>query len=419
MNKKYTCKTPYRERFRRCHLEYTNECLWELSYLKAKCKDLDLEEEYMKYKIRLMISYLTVFYPLLILVIVGLHAIKWAFTEYKNYIYLNLMFDGGSLILVTGFLSINFFETFVTRHRWVLTVTSTLSAYVVVLGDIAHTAYHFYHSDWPLSTSYDVFVLCMIYMFLPIPSIMGAALLAISVSVIYLLYYIHYIVFTEHDLPKYVYGLDIVSIDFFHYLGFNMMGIFFRIMNDTMVRSSFLDRYQFIKEEIWLRQARRQESLLLDSILPPQIAKPIQKSIKDKIMRPDNDYYHLGSSRARESFMSIQIHHDVSILYADVVNYTYLTTTLTVEKLVKVLHDLYARFDMAASSFKVQRIKFLGDCYYCVAGLGQPDPDHAKMAVSLGISMIANIKECETFFGYRHANWRPFGNSVCRCDRRD
>ncbi|XP_039494766.1 adenylyl cyclase X E isoform X1 [Drosophila santomea] len=393
MNKKNTCKTPYRERFRRCYLEYTNECLWELSYLKAKCKELNLEEEYMKYKIRLMISYLTVFYPLVILVIVGLQVIKWAFTEYKIYIYLNLIFDGGSLILVTGLLSINFFEKFVNRHRWVMTVTSILSAYVIVMGDIAHTAYHYYHSDWPLNTSYDVFVLCMIYMFLPISSILAAALLAISVSVIYVLYYIHFIVFSDHNIAKYVYGLDIVSIEFFHYLGFNMMGIFFRIMNATVVRSSFLDRYQFIKEEIWLRQARRQESLLLDSILPPQIAKPIQKSIKDKIMRPDNDYYHLGSSRTKENFMSIQIHNDVSILYADVVNYTYLTTTLTVEKLVKVLHDLYARFDLAASSFRVQRIKFLGDCYYCVAGLGESDPDHASMAVALGISMIANIKE--------------------------
>ncbi|KRJ97664.1 adenylyl cyclase X E isoform X4 [Drosophila yakuba] len=396
MNKKNTCKTPYRERFRRCYLEYTNECLWELSYLKAKCKELNLEEEYMKYKIRLMISYLTVFYPLVILVIVGLQVIKWTFTEYKIYIYLNLIFDGGTLILVTGLLSINFFEKFVNRHRWVMTVTSILSAYVIVMGDIAHAAYHYYHSDWPLNTSYDVFVLCMIYMFLPISSILAAALLAISVSVVYVLYYIHFIVFSDHNMAKYVYGLDIVSIEFFHYLGFNMMGIFFRIMNATVVRSSFLDRYQFIKEEIWLRQARRQESLLLDSILPPQIAKPIQKSIKDKIMRPDNDYYHLGSSRTKENFMSIQIHSDVSILYADVVNYTYLTTTLTVEKLVKVLHDLYARFDLAASSFKVQRIKFLGDCYYCVAGLGESDPDHASMAVALGISMIANIKEVRT-----------------------
>ncbi|KMY89990.1 adenylyl cyclase X E isoform X2 [Drosophila simulans] len=393
MNKKNTSKTPYRERFRRCNLEYTNERLWEQSYLKARCKELHLEEEYMKYKIRLMISSLTVFVPMLIILIVALQVIIWSFTEYNKYIYINAIFDLGSLILVTGLLSINFFEGFINRHRWVLTFTSTLSAYVVVLGDIAFNTYYYYKSAWPLNTLYDVFVLCMIYMFLPIPSSKAAALLAISVSLTYVIYFIHFMAFNEHNVAKYVHGLDIVSIDFFHYLGFNMMGIFFRIMNDTMVRSSFLDRYQFITEEIWLRQARRQESLLLDSILPPQIAKPIQKSIKEKIMRPDNDFYHLGTSRKAENFMSIQIHNDVSILYADLVNYTQLTTTLPVEKLVKVLHDLYARFDLAAVSFKVQRIKFLGDCYYCVAGLGEADPDHATMAVSLGISMIANIKE--------------------------
>lgn len=106
----------------------------------------------MKYKIRLMISSLTVFVPMLILLIVALQVIIWSFTEvsvfswrssyfdvyystqYTKYIYINAIFDLGSLILVTGLLSINFFEDFVIRHRWVMTFTSTLSAYVVVLG---------------------------------------------------------------------------------------------------------------------------------------------------------------------------------------------------------------------------------------------------------------------------------------------
>ncbi|XP_037709263.1 adenylyl cyclase X E-like isoform X2 [Drosophila subpulchrella] len=273
--------------------------------------------------------------------------------------------------------------------------TSALSAYVVVATDLAQNLYHYFTGGWPLNATFDVFVLCMIYMFMPIPSIRGAALLATSVSIVYVSYYMYSLSFTKVFVERRAHAYDILSVDILHNVGFNMMGVFFRIMNETMVRASFLDRHQFIVEEKWLRHALQQESMLLDSILPPQIAKPIQDSIKNKIKQNENEFDRFSARGVwrRESFMAIQIHPDVSILYADVVNYTHLTTTLTVENLVKVLHDLYGRFDMAASTFNVQRIKFLGDCYYCVAGLTTPDPDHAKCAVSLGISMIANIQE--------------------------
>nr|NP_620474.2 adenylyl cyclase X B [Drosophila melanogaster]AAF53227.3 adenylyl cyclase X B [Drosophila melanogaster] len=385
-------KTAYAPR--KCYLDYTDERLWERGYLKAKCKELCLEEEYKKYQIRLMISYLTVFFPLFIFVVVGCELCPWIFSEQKKLIYYESLTAIVVLVAVPGILSINFFESFVLRHRWIMVFSSILSAYIVVLVDIFQILVFHFKYHWPLNTLYDVFVLCMIYMFLPIPSIRGAALLATSVSLMYIGLFIYFLKSDDEDISEVVHDLDTICVDIFHYLGFNLMGIFFRIMNDTMVRSSFLDRHQFLKEEMWLRQARQQESMLLDSILPPQIAKPIQQSIKERIMLSETDSDRIVvNARRTENFMAIQIHPDVSILYADVVNYTHLTTTLTVEKLVKVLHDLYGRFDMAASTFKVQRIKFLGDCYYCVAGLGEADPDHARMAVSLGISMIANIQE--------------------------
>lgn len=40
------------------------------------------------------------------------------------------------------------------------------------------------------------------------------------------------------------------------------------------------------------------------------------------------------------------------------------------------------------------RIKFLGDCYYCVAGLPpNPIPNHAEACVDLGLQMIKIIRE--------------------------
>lgn len=39
------------------------------------------------------------------------------------------------------------------------------------------------------------------------------------------------------------------------------------------------------------------------------------------------------------------------------------------------------------------RIKFLGDCYYCVAGVPIPNEMHAKCCVDLGLRMIKDIRE--------------------------
>lgn len=39
------------------------------------------------------------------------------------------------------------------------------------------------------------------------------------------------------------------------------------------------------------------------------------------------------------------------------------------------------------------RIKFLGDCYYCVSGVPQKNPHHALSCVELGLRMIQDIRE--------------------------
>ena len=84
-----------------------------------------------------------------------------------------------------------------------------------------------------------------------------------------------------------------------------------------------------------------------------------------------------------------------------------LATILEPEELVKILNDLFARFDKLVAvsmtwkwiylhfttSINFQdkrclRIKLLGDCYYCVAGLPVPRDDHAICCVELGMEMI-------------------------------
>jgi hypothetical protein len=38
------------------------------------------------------------------------------------------------------------------------------------------------------------------------------------------------------------------------------------------------------------------------------------------------------------------------------------------------------------------RIKILGDCYYCVSGVPEPQRGHARYCVEMGLAMISTIR---------------------------
>ena len=90
--------------------------------------------------------------------------------------------------------------------------------------------------------------------------------------------------------------------------------------------------------------------------------------------------------------LHIKAHSNVSILYADIVNFTPLADNFEPPELVNILNRLFAKFDQKAKEFDCMRIKILGDCYYCVSGLPIPRPTHADNCVKMGLKMIEIIR---------------------------
>ncbi|EPY80094.1 adenylate cyclase type 1 [Camelus ferus] len=75
----------------------------------------------------------------------------------------------------------------------------------------------------------------------------------------------------------------------------------------------------------------------------------------------------------------------------DIVGFTGLASQCTAQELVKLLNELFGKFDELATENHCRRIKILGDCYYCVSGLTQPKTDHAHCCVEMGLDMIDTI----------------------------
>ncbi|XP_049813125.1 adenylate cyclase type 2-like [Schistocerca nitens] len=171
----------------------------------------------------------------------------------------------------------------------------------------------------------------------------------------------------------------------------NLIGIFFRLLNEIAIRRTFLDHRANIETTFKLQFEKSQEEHLMLSILPRHIVDVVKEDIWSIFQ-----HIKLNQSPLKKkpfSGMYVREHDNVTILYADVVNYASLTVSLPVTKLVETLNELFGKFDEASEEKNVLRIKFLGDCYYCVSGVPNPNPHHAKNCVELGLEMIAIIKE--------------------------
>ncbi len=69
---------------------------------------------------------------------------------------------------------------------------------------------------------------------------------------------------------------------------------------------------------------------------------------------------------------------EVTVLFADIVEFTKFSEGVSAEVLVDVLNDIFTRFDSIADNRGLEKIKTIGDAYMAAAGLPVPVADHAS-----------------------------------------
>jgi adenylate cyclase len=85
---------------------------------------------------------------------------------------------------------------------------------------------------------------------------------------------------------------------------------------------------------------------------------------------------------------------DVSILFADVVDFTPLASRLDAREVVGMLDRLFTAFDELVDRYGVEKIKTIGDCYMVAAGVPRPRPDHAHALAGLALEMKDCARTC-------------------------
>lgn len=108
----------------------------------------------------------------------------------------------------------------------------------------------------------------------------------------------------------------------------------------------------------------RAESLLLN-ILPESIAKRLKDG--ERVIADD--------------------HKEVSIVFADIVDFTAASSRLEPAQLVETLNEVFSGFDAISDRHGAEKIKTIGDAYMVVVGVPKDRRNHAEAAVDLAIEM--------------------------------
>eukprot|EP00002_Diphylleia_rotans_P011490 TRINITY_DN226_c0_g1_i1.p1 TRINITY_DN226_c0_g1~~TRINITY_DN226_c0_g1_i1.p1 ORF type:complete len:979 (-),score=250.92 TRINITY_DN226_c0_g1_i1:386-3322(-) len=107
-------------------------------------------------------------------------------------------------------------------------------------------------------------------------------------------------------------------------------------------------------------------------------------------------------NRMRDGSVKLIDQYDMaSVLFADIVGFTVLSSKLDAPSIVKMLNNLFSQVDTVAEMKGLEKIKTIGDAYMVVAGLPYPRPDHAKIAVEMALEMVRIVQSLPEIEGLR------------------
>jgi class 3 adenylate cyclase len=129
-----------------------------------------------------------------------------------------------------------------------------------------------------------------------------------------------------------------------------------------------------------VEQAGREHERLLLAILPPSIAERLRA----------------GERTIADDF------EDMSVLFADLVGFTELSSRLPADEVVRILNQVFSTFDALAEANGLEKIKTIGDAYMAVGGLA-PDGegrDHAEAVADTALAMVDAVERLAAASGY-------------------
>ncbi len=242
------------------------------------------------------------------------------------------------------------------------------------------------------SRNFEVFRFVQLSLFLFAPFVMqwgvGSSVTSSGVTIWALLAPVGAVVVAgwRESIPWFIAYIVLTAVSGFfdYYLGIGntgglelkTIGVFFAL--NFVAMSSilyFLVRYFVLETEKIKDQLDKQHALLLDE----------QKKSENLLLNvlPVNIAQRLKDQQT----LIADGHSDVTVMFADISNFTQMTEQMVPKQLVGLLNKLFSWFDSMTDKYNLEKIKTIGDAYMVVGGLTRSQDDYVKNMADMALEM--------------------------------
>lgn len=160
-------------------------------------------------------------------------------------------------------------------------------------------------------------------------------------------------------------GVAMKTIGFFFALNFAAMSSIIYFLVRYFVVAMDKIKIQLDQQHQLLAEEQKKSERVLLNVLPSSIAQRLKN--------------HQG--------LIADGHADVTVMFADLVNFTQLTESLSPEQMVGLLNTIFSGFDQLCEKYGVEKIKTIGDAYMAVGGLNRDNADYTSHIADLALEM--------------------------------
>jgi len=160
-------------------------------------------------------------------------------------------------------------------------------------------------------------------------------------------------------------GIPLKTIGLFFALNFTAMSAILYFLVRYFVVETEKIKSQLDKQHALLAEEQKKSERVLFNVLPSNIAERLK-----------NNQGLIADGYA-----------DVTVMFADLVNFTQLTEQMSPEQMVSLLNTVFSGFDELSEKYGLEKIKTIGDAYMVVGGLTRERQEYVQDVANMALDM--------------------------------
>ena len=174
-------------------------------------------------------------------------------------------------------------------------------------------------------------------------------------------------------------GVPLQTIAVFFSLNFVVVSTIIFLLVRYFVREQEIIKEHLNEEHSLLILEQQKSERLLLNMLPAHITKRLKQ----------------------ESATIADGHADITVVFADIINFTRLTEEMSPQQMVVLLNKVFSSFDSLVEKYSLEKIKTIGDAYMAAGGLNNVHSDYVAAMADMTLEMTKLITEKSEFRKYK------------------